>query len=230
MKILGVIPARSQSKGIKDKNIQIIRGKELIYYTIKRAKESKMIDYLISSTDSQKYNNIFKSYGIWTPILRPKKLATDTSNIIDTLIYKTKLIEKIKKIKFDYVVLLQPTSPNRKKGEIDRTLKKIINSKSDSLISLCPLNSTHPEKMKIIKNNKVLSYIIGASENPPRQKLEKLYVPSGNIYIIKRDILLKKKTLIGKKQTFHIINQRDYINIDNEDDLNIAKIKLKNFK
>ena len=59
MKILGVIPARSQSKGIKDKNIQIIRGKELIYYTIKRAKESKMIDYLISSTDSQKYNNIF---------------------------------------------------------------------------------------------------------------------------------------------------------------------------
>ncbi len=230
MKILGVIPARSKSKGIKDKNIKRIHGKELIYYTIKRAKESKLINYLISSTDSKKYKNIFKRYGIWTPVLRPKKLATDTSNIIDTLIYKTKYIEKIKNIKFDYVVLLQPTSPNRMKGEIDKTLKKIINSNSDSLISLCNLNSTHPEKMKIIKHNKVLSYINGASENPPRQKLEKLYVPSGNIYIVKRDILIKKKSLIGKKQNFHIIKQIDYVNLDNEDDLNIAKIKLKNFK
>lgn len=230
MKILGIIPARSKSKGIKNKNIKLIHGKELIYYTVKRAKESKIINYLISSTDSKKYENIFKRYGIWTPILRPKNLSTDTSNIIDTLIYKTKLVEKIKNIKFDYVVLLQPTSPNRMKGEIDKTIKKIINSKSDSLISLCNLNSTHPEKMKIIKNNKVLSYLNGSKENPPRQKLEKLYVPSGNIYIVKRDILIKKKSLIGKKQTFHIIKQKDYVNIDDNDGLNIAKIKLKNFK
>ena len=148
MNILGIIPARSKSKGIKNKNIKIINGKELIYYTIKRAKQSKLISQLISSTDNQKYAKIFNKYGIWTPCLRPKYLASDESNIIDTLIYKTKLVEKIKNLKFDYIVLLQPTSPNRKKGEIDKNLKKIINLKYDSLISLCPLKNTHPEKMK----------------------------------------------------------------------------------
>ncbi len=230
MNILGIIPARSKSKGIKNKNIKIVNGKELIYYTIKRAKQSKLISQLISSTDNQKYAKIFNKYGIWTPGLRPKHLASDKSNIIDTLVYKTKLVEKIKNLKFDYVVLLQPTSPNREKGEIDKNLKKIINLRYDSLISLCPLNNTHPEKMKKIKKRKVFNYIKGSSENPPRQKLEELYIPSGNIYIIKRDVLIKKKTLIGKKQTFYIIKKKDYVNIDNDDDLMLAKIKLKNFR
>ena len=230
MNILGIIPARSKSKGIRNKNIKIINGKELIYYTIKRAKQSKLISQLISSTDSQKYARIFQKYGVWNPSVRPKHLASDKSNIINTLIYKTKLVEKIRNLKFDYVVLLQPTSPNRKKGEIDNNLKKIINLKYDSLISLCPLNSTHPEKMKKIKNKKILSYVKKNKENPPRQNLEQLYVPSGNIYIVKRDILIKEKTLIGKKQTFYVIKKKDYVNIDDNDDLSIAKIKLKNFR
>ena len=77
---------------------------------------------------------------------------------------------------------------------------------------------------------KVFNYIKGSSENPPRQKLEKLYIPSGNIYIVKRDILIKKKTLIGRKQTFYVINKKDYVNIDGDDDLILAKVKLKKFK
>lgn len=230
MNILGIIPARSKSKGIKNKNIKIINGKELIYYTVKRAKESKLISQIISSTDNKKYAKIFQKFGVWTPILRPKHLSSDKSNIIDTMVYKTKLVEKIKNIKFDYVVLLQPTSPNRKMGEIDNNLKKLINSNYDSLISLCPLKSTHPEKMKKIKNKKVSNYIKGSSENPPRQKLEELFIPSGNIYIIKRDILIKKKTLVGKKQMFYLIKKRDYVNIDDNDDLIIAKTKLRDFK
>jgi CMP-N,N'-diacetyllegionaminic acid synthase len=230
MNILGIIPARSKSKGIVNKNIKIINGKELIYYTIKRAKESKLINQLISSTDSLKYSQIFKKYDIWTPSLRPKKLSTDKSNIIDTLIYTTKLAEKLQNQKFDYVVLLQPSSPNRKKSEIDKSIKKIINSDFDSLISLSSLNSTHPEKMKKIQKNKILDYVKGSAENPPRQNLEVLYVPSGNLYIVKRDILIKQKTLTGKKQTFYLIDKNDYVNIDNNDDLSIAKIKLKNFK
>ena len=72
MNILGIIPARSNSKGIKNKNIKIINGKELIYYTIKRAKESKLISHLVSSTNSKKIKIYFGKYGVWTPRLRPK--------------------------------------------------------------------------------------------------------------------------------------------------------------
>ncbi len=229
MNILGIIPARSNSKGIKNKNIKIINGKNLIYYTIKRAKESNLISHLISSTNSKKYKNLFHKYGVWTPRLRPKKLARDNSNIISTLIYETKLVEKLQKIKFDFIILLQVTSPNRKRGEIDNNLKKVIKGNYDSLISLCPLNTTNPEKMKRIKKKQVFNYIKESKENPPRQKLEQLYVPSGNVYIIRRDVLIKKKTLIGKKHTFHIIDKKDFVNIDDEDNLNLAKIKLKKF-
>ena len=84
--------------------------------------------------------------------------------------------------------------------------------------------------MKKIQKNKILDYVKGSAENPPRQNLEVLYVPSGNLYIVKRDILIKQKTLTGKKQTFYLIDKNDYVNIDNNDDLSIAKIKLKNFK
>ena len=155
MNILGIIPARSNSKGIKNKNIKII-NKRAIYYTIKRAKESNLISHLISSTNSKKYKNLFHKYGVWTPRLRPKKFARDKSNIINTLIYETKLVEKLQKIKFDFIILLQVTSPNRKKGKIKNNLKKVINGNYDSLISLCPLNTTHPEKMKKIKKNRYL--------------------------------------------------------------------------
>ena len=228
--ILAIIPARSKSKGVKNKNLKKVNGKELVYYTIKRAKESKLISNIIASTDSKIYSKFFKKHSIWTPSLRPKRLSGDKSKIINTLIYTTKIAEKLKKIKYDYVILLQPTAPNRTRGEIDRCLNKIINSKYDSLISLCALNSCHPIKMKKIKKNLVKSYIKNAAENPNRQELEKLYVPSGNIYIIKRDILIKKKTIGGKKQSYDLIKFNNYVNIDTNDDFEIAKIKLKSFK
>ena len=162
--------------------------------------------------------------------IKTRKIVRDKSKIIDTLIYTTKIAEKLKKLKYDYIILLQPTAPNRAKGEIDRCIKKIINSKHDSLISLCSLNSCHPIKMKKIKRNLVKSYIKNTAENPNRQELEKLYVPSGNIYIIKRDILIKKKTITGRRQTYDLIKFIDYVNIDTKDDFEIAKIKLKSFK
>lgn len=117
----------------------------------------------------------------------------------------------------------------RERQEIDKCLRKLILKKFDSLISLCELLSCHPYKIKKIYNNKVLPFIKGSKENPPRQILEKLFVPSGNLYIVKRNYLIKKKSLIGKKHTFHIINNKHFVNIDNYDDFNLAKIKLMKY-
>ena len=230
MNILAIIPARSKSKGVKNKNIKKINGKELLYFTITRAKQSKLITHIIGSTDSKKYQKVFKKYSIWTPKLRPKKLSGDKSNIINTLIYKLKLAEKLKKITYDYVVLLQPTSPFRTINEIDKAIKKLIKLKYDSLISLCELQGAHPIKMKRIVKKFVRNFIPKSPENPPRQLLQKLYVPSGNLYIVIRNVLLKKRSLIGKKQTFTIINKKRLVNIDNINDFENAKIKLRNFK
>ena len=227
MNILGIIPARSGSKGITNKNIIKIKNKNLISYSIKSAKNSRLLTDKIVSTDSIKIAKISKKELIDVPFLRPKKLASDRSLIVDTLLYCLKKMEKLKKKKYEYVVLIQPTAPNRKKNEIDQCIKKIINTNSDSLISLTEVDEPHPFKLKIIKNGIVKNFLKKGKNNYPRQLLPKVYKPSGNIYIFKRKFLIKKD-LIGKKQTFHLVKQKDFINIDNSDDLFLAKFKLKN--
>ena len=224
-KILAIIPARSGSKGIKNKNIIKINGKPLVFYTIKNAKNSKMISDLIGSTDSKKIKKIFEKYKVEIPFLRPKKLSTDKSLIIETLIFCLKKMEKIKQKKYDYIVLLQPTAPNRTKNEIDNCINKIIRTKADSLISLSPLDEPHPLKLKKISRGVVQNYQRDAKNNFPRQFLPKLYKPSGNIYIFRRKILLNRD-LKGKKQISDVINSKNHLNIDTKDDLILAKIKL----
>ena len=223
--VLAIIPARGGSKGVKNKNIINIHGKPLIYYTIKNAKNSKFITDLIGSTESKKIKKIFEKYHVKVPFLRPVKLATDKSLIIETLFFCLNQMEKINKKKYHYIVLLQPTAPNRAKNEIDICFKKIIRKKADSLMSLSLLDEPHPYKLKKISKGFVYNYLKNGKNNLNRQSLPKLYKPSGNIYIFKRKIILKKN-LNTNKQTYHIIKQKDFLNIDNYDDLMLAKLKL----
>lgn len=225
-KILAIIPARSGSKGIKNKNIVKINNKPLIFYTIKNAKNSNMISDLIGSTDSEKIKKIFEKYKVQVPFLRPKKLSTDKSLIVDTLIFCLKKMEKIKQKKYDYIILLQPTAPNRSKKEIDKCINKIIRTNADSLISLSPLDEPHPLKLKTISKGVVQNYLKSAKNNFPRQSLPKLYKPSGNVYIFTRKILLNRD-LKGKKQICDLISSKNHLNIDTKDDLILAKIKLR---
>lgn len=225
-KILGIIPARGNSKGIKNKNLKLINGKPLIYYTIKRAKKSKLISDLIGSTDSKKIKEYFINYGLEVPFNRPNKLARDRSNIIDTLIYSIEKMELIKNIKYDYVCLLQPTSPLRKKNEIDNAIKKIIKHKADTFLSLSRVDDPHPYKLMKIKNNKLYFFKKNFKGTTNRQMMPKFFKPTGNIYIINRDTL-KKKTIYGKKFIYSFVSQKYYLNINNYDDLILAKEKLK---
>ena len=224
--ILAIIPARAGSKGIKNKNIINIHGKPLISYTIKSAKKSKLITNLIGSTDSIKIKKIFEKYNVDVPFLRPKKFATDKSLIIKTLFFCLKKVEKINKKKYEYVVLLQPTAPNREKNEIDNCINKIIKKKADSLISLSLLDEPHPYKLKKISRGLAYDYLKNGKNNYPRQSLPKLYKPSGNIYIFKRKIIINKN-LNTNNQTYSIVEKEKFLNIDNYDDLSLAKLKLK---
>lgn len=225
-KILAIIPARAGSKGIKNKNIVKIIGKPLIYYTIKVAKKSKLITDLIGSTEDINIQKIFEKYKVEVPFLRPKKLATDKSLIIDTLFFCLKKMEKLKNKKYDYIILLQPTAPNREVNEIDNAIKKIIRKKTDSLISLALLDEPHPQKLKKIFGSLAYNFLKDGKNNYPRQALSKLYKPSGNLYIFKRKLIIQKN-LNSKNQTFTLIKKEKFLNIDNYDDLLLAKFKLK---
>ena len=228
--ILGIIPARGGSVGIKNKNIFKIFGKELIKYTLEDAKKSTKITHLLLSTDSKKIHKVAKDRKIFFLGYRPKRLSGKKSNIIDVLKFETLKLERVLGTKFYYVALLQPTSPIRNNNLIDKSINKIQRNNGDSLISLAELNEPHPIKLKKIKNNKVLDYVKWEIENPARQSLPKLYRPTGAIYIVKRDILIKKSSLKGKRVIPFIVKNDDFVNIDEIKDIEIFKLKLREKK
>ena len=227
-KILAVIPARAGSKKIKNKNIIKIKKKPLIYYTILEAFKSKFIDEICLSTDSVKIQNISKSFGLDSFFLRPKILSTDNALTKDVVLHSLKQSEKFFKKEFDYIILLQPTCPLRKSYHIDDAIIKIIKNKQNSLISICDVEGYHPNRMKIVKGNLLYNYTNNKAEDMrPRQKLPKVYIRNGAIYISKVKFFKKKRVLTDSKSVPYLMGNTESINIDGPIDLELAKALLK---
>ncbi len=161
-KFICIIPARSSSKEIKNKNIQIVGGKPLIYWTIKEAVKSKFFSKVIVSTDSPKIKKISEKYGAECPFLRPKKLSGDKTPTIQVINHAVRFLKnKMNFTNYDYVVLLQPTSPLRKVSDIDKSIKLFLSKKnSSSLISVSEVYDNHPARMYFMKNNFLLKHYL----------------------------------------------------------------------
>lgn len=229
-KILGVITARGGSKGIPGKNIKILGKNPLIAYTIKSAQKSRLLTNLIVSTDDKKIANVCKKYNCSVPFLRPKHLAKDNTKHLPVIQHAIIFMEKLNKIKYDYVVILQPTSPFRTPEDIDNTLKKLIQSRSDSAVTLVEWSETHPIKAKKLINGRVLSYCIDEPEGTRRQDLHKVYKRNGSVYAMKRDLIIKQNKIYGNYICGIIVPRERSIDIDNLDDWKKAEKMLKDLK
>ena len=230
-KILAIIPARKNSKRVPNKNMQLIKNKPLVYYAISEALKSKKITDVILTTDSKKILNYGKKFkNLNVPFLRPARLANDKIDTFPVVKHALFYMEKIKRIKYDFVILLQPTCPMRKSFDVDSAINLIILKKADSVISISDVGSNHPFRMKKVLKNGRLSNIFNnlKKENmKPIQKLKKFYIRNGAIYISKRDVITKKKSIVGKKVFPYFMPSERSVNIDNFDDLLIARAKIK---
>ncbi|MCX6112252.1 MAG: acylneuraminate cytidylyltransferase family protein, partial [Proteobacteria bacterium] len=152
-KILAVIPARGGSKGLPDKNIKKLYNKPLIVWSIEQAKESKYIDRVIVSTDSNEIAKIAVDHGAEVPFIRPSELAKDNTPTIDVLVHLINHLEN-NGSKYDILLLLEPTSPLRKRGDIDNAMKAFIDNykNADSVISLGEVHLENPHAIKTIEN------------------------------------------------------------------------------
>lgn len=227
---LAIIPARGGSKSIKNKNLYLIKKKPLIYYTIKSAINSKFLNTILLSTDSIKIANYVKKFSkIKIPFLRPKKLAGDKVLTLPVLKYTLLRYEKTLKKKFDFVVLLQPTSPLRTSKDIDNSIKLLNKKKTDSLISVTSVGANHPLRMKkILKNKRLNNYISQKNTDNmnPRQTLPKVFIRNGAIYITSRQLILKNK-ISSKKTIAYEMSEDKSINIDNHKDIILLKHVMK---
>jgi len=224
-KILAVIPARSGSKGIKDKNIKNLNGKPLIAYTIEESIRSRIFEDVIVSTDSEKYKKIAEGYGAWVPFLREKKLAEDTANTIDVV---EDVLLKLKNIgkKYDSLMILQPTSPLRDKYDIRGAFKLFCEKEANSVVSMCECDYA-PQLTKKLNDKMKLDGFLSDINKIRRQDLGKFYRLNGAIYLIKVQYFLKYKYIYKENSYAFIMDKKKSIDIDDLDDLKYAEFLMQ---
>lgn len=222
---MAIIPARGGSKGVPRKNIRELCGKPLIAWTIEEAQKSKYIDRLILSSEDAEIITVAKEWGCEVPFVRPQELAQDETPGVAPVIHALETLPE----RYDYVVLLQPTSPLRLAKDIDECLE-LFRKKEDVIC----VSVTEPEESpywmyKITEKNALKSLITDENKAVRRQDLPKVYVLNGAIYISKSSQLLKAKNFVFDGARAYIMPKERSIDIDDEWDLHLLHHMLKQY-
>lgn len=224
MNHLAVIPARSGSKGLKDKNIKLLAGKPLLQYTIQAAKESKIFDCIHVSTDDLNYASIAMGCGADVPFLRIHELAVDDANTWDTVRFVLNKYKETGKV-FDMVTLLQPTSPLRDDMDIRGAYHLFREKEANAVVSVCETEYS-PLLTNFINETLSLNGFIDLNKVGRRQDLPTYYRINGAIYMMETYVLNKIEDLYGKKSYAYIMPQERSVDIDNILDFKIAELLL----
>lgn len=220
MKHIAIIPARSGSKGLKDKNIKLLDGKPLIAYTIEAAERTQLFDCIHVSTDSEEYAGIAGKHGADVPFLRDGSLAGDHAGTWDVLRWVTRRYEELGRM-FDTVTLLQPTSPLRDEKDICQAFHIFCEKQADSVISVCEVEHS-PKICNTLDADGSMQGFIDVSVVGRRQELPVYYRLNGAIYIQKTELLMEKGNLYGEKSFAYVMDKMNSIDIDDEFDFMVA--------
>ncbi len=193
-RVLGLIPARGGSKGLPGKNTRDLCGKPLIAWSIDAARGSKYLDEVVVSTDSEEIATVAARHGAKPPFLRPAELATDQAASIDVVAHALEHYRG-RGVSFDYLALIEPTSPLREAADIDAALEQLIDSGAESIVSVCLAEATHPAFMfRKGAGGKLDPFMGPGFKALRRQDLEPLYFLEGTIYISAVESLLKRRS------------------------------------
>ena len=227
-KILAIIPARGGSKSVPKKNIKKLDGKPLIQYSIDSAKESKLVNKIIVSTDSLEISKLSKKNGVEVPFLRPKKLSLDSSATIDVIKHAVKKLESLHYIP-DIITLLQPTTPLRTSKMIDDSIKLLIKTKSTCVLGVCKL-SKHPYRAFWPNGKYLKPFRNDFLKFHQRQLFPTCYYPTGEIYTFWFSTLKKTGNLYGSKIFPFYLKNHISMDINTKLDFFLTEMMLKNRK
>lgn len=200
-KILALIPARSGSKSVVDKNIRKIAGKPMIAYSIEHAKQSKYINRIIVSTDSETYAQIAREYGAETPFLRPAEYATDTSLDIEVFEHALSWLKEHEGYEPDIIVQLRPTYPIRRVSDIDKMVEMMLaDEELDCVRTLAPATEVAHKMWYMGENGKIRPILTDIPEayNMARQMLPKILYQNGNVDVIRAKVITEQHSMSGK--------------------------------
>ena len=219
MECIALIPARSGSKGIPDKNIREAAGKPLIAFAIEAAKKTGLFSRIVVTTDSEAIAAVAKEHGAEVPFMRPPELASDQAAMLPVIQHAISSLEA-EGTTMEAVALLQPTAPLRKPEHLKAAIEKMQSTGADSVVSVVEVPGHYAPHcvMKIDEAGKMTYFLEEGSKITRRQDLPKAYSRDGTIYLFKRDLVMNEATIYGPNCQAIIIPSDESINLDSMED------------
>ena len=226
MKNIAIIPARSGSRGLKDKNIKELAGKPLLAYSIEAALEAGIFETVMVSTDSEEYATIARIYGAEVPFLRSRETSSDTASSWDAVAEVLNNYQVMGK-DFDAFMLLQPTSPLRTAKNIRDAYDELDKKAANSIISVCEVDHSPLQSNVLPDDHSLENFIREESKGLRRQDMPTFYRFNGAIYLSRVNFFFKYHDIYHEKSYAYIMNKRESIDIDDEYDFEMAEAALR---
>lgn len=216
-RVLALVPARSGSKGLPMKNVRLLHGKPLLSWPIAAARHSRYVDRVVTSTDSEEFARLAKFAGAEIPFLRPAELSTDTAPSIAFIFHALDTLEAAGD-KYDYLVLLEPTSPLTEASDIDSALEALVarRADADAIVSVAELVSTHPAFAVRLNELGLMHPYASQSfgQLPRRQDIEPLYSLDGSLYISSIETLRAQRGFCHERTMSHVMPHYKSFEVD----------------
>ena len=227
LRLLAVVPARGGSKGIPLKNIQPVLGIQLVARVAKLINSIDYIDAAVISSDDEKIIEIAREHGLDAPFRRPQHLSGDCISDFQVLVHALTETEKVKETTFNAVLMLQPTSPMRRRHHVTGAIDMFADEGYDSVWSVSPTDSkNHPLKQLTIEAGELGYYDKDGAGIIARQQLRPLYQRNGIVYVISRECLLEHGNIKGERTGAYLVEEPS-VSIDTVYDIELAEYFMK---
>lgn len=227
MNILAVVPARGGSKGLPGKNIKPLAGKPMIAWTIDAARQSVVpFSDIVVSTDDLDIKQVSEAAGASVPFMRPAELAGDDASSLSVMKHAVSEMESLRSISYDWVVLLQPTSPLRSAGDIDAVmdLMQADEGRNDSVISVVERPGEHPRLAKYEDGGLLKPFIGDELEGVRRQDcVPPVVFNNGAIYATRRAVLMEMDAILGVRAMAYLMPKERSVDVDDMVDFALAE-------
>lgn len=221
--VLALIPARGGSKGIPRKNLRIVKGKSLLAHTIDVAKQSQWIDRIVVSSEDQEIIVAARRAGADVPFVRPHALAQDETPGVEPVVHALKHLPH-----YDYVILLQVTSPLRTVHDIDGSIERCILQRAPACVSVTKANC-HPHWMFSMNEAQQLKPLLTATMPTRRQDLPETFILNGAIYVAETDWFLVHKSFLSAATIAYVMPEERSLDIDTEMDFKLFEMQLNHY-
>jgi N-acylneuraminate cytidylyltransferase len=221
-KVLALITARGGSKGLPRKNVLLAGGKPLLAWTVDAAISAECVDRVVLSSDDHEIMDAARSAGCDVPFCRPAHLASDVATSIDVVLHALNQLPG-----YEYVVLLQPTSPMRTAADIDAAFELMINSGAPSCVSVCDVDQSPYWMYKVAAGNKLERLLSEVDRVTRRQDLPPVYVLNGAIYFAHIDWLRANNSFVGVETVAYLMPKERSLDIDNAQDFELFRSRIE---